>query len=296
MALSGEQWSISYAGHEATIVEVGGGLRTFTVDGKAYVDGYHDDELCPGGAGQVLAPWPNRLGDGRYDFDGKSYQVALSEPATRNAAHGLVRWLRWQAVDVDPDSVTVECALPAQPGYPFPIVLRTRWSVGPYGLRAVHTAVNLGATAAPFGLGVHPYLKVPGVSIADLTLELPAKTRLKTDDRKLPVGEEPVGATKVLLGETEIDAAFGDLDRDADGNVQVRLSTSDGRGVTLWADESFGWVQVYTADQFAGERHRRAIAVEPMSCPPDAFRSGRDLVTLGPGQIWSGTWGISPKR
>lgn len=296
MALSGEQWSISYAGHEATIVEVGGGLRTFTVDGDAYVDGYLDDELCPGGAGQVLAPWPNRLGDGRYEFEGKSHQLALSEPLTRNASHGLVRWLRWQAVDVDPDSVTVECALPAQPGYPFPIVLRTRWSVGPYGLRAVHTAVNLGATAAPFGLGVHPYLKVPGVPISELTLELPAKIKLKTDDRKLPVGQETVGETKLLLGETELDAAFGDLDRDADGNVHVRLSTPDGRGVALWADESFGWVQVYTADQFAGERHRRAIAVEPMSCPPDAFRTGRDLVTLGPGQIWSGTWGISPRR
>ncbi|MEV0645116.1 aldose 1-epimerase family protein [Phytomonospora sp. NPDC050363] len=296
MALSGEQWNISYAGHEATIVEVGGGLRTFTVDGNAYVDGYFDDEVCPSGAGQVLAPWPNRLGDGRYEFEGETYQVALSEPAARNAAHGLVRWLRWQAVDVDPDSVTVECALPAQPGYPFPIVLRTRWSVGPYGLRAVHTAVNLGAKTAPFGLGVHPYLKVPGYAIGDLTLELPAKKRLKTDDRMLPVGEEPSTLTKTKLGDTVIDAAFTDLDRDADGNVQVRLTTADGRGVALWADESFGWVQVYTADQLEGERRRRAVAVEPMSCPPDAFRSGRDLVTLGPGQSWSGTWGISPLR
>lgn len=296
MALSGEQWNISYAGHEAVIVEVGGGLRTFTVDGDAYVDGYFEDDLCPGGAGQVLAPWPNRLGDGAYEFGGKKYQLPLSEAPNRNAIHGLVRWLRWQAVDHDPDSVTVECALPAQPGYPFPIVLRTRWSVGPYGLRAVHTAVNLGASAAPFGLGVHPYLKVPGTPIADLTLDLPAKLRLRTDERKLPVADEPYADTPGKIGDTVIDAAFGDLARDADGNIAIGLSTGDGRGVTLWADESFPWVQVYTADSFGDERKRRAVAIEPMSCPPDAFRSGRDLVTLAPGEIWSGTWGIKPRR
>lgn len=296
MALSGEQWSISYAGREAVIVEVGGGLRTFTVDGDAYVDGYFEDDIAPGAAGQILAPWPNRLGDGAYEFAGTKHQLALSEPVNRNASHGLVRWLRWQAVDHDADSVTVECALPAQPGYPFPIVLRTRWSVGPHGLRAVHTAVNLGAKPAPFGLGVHPYLRVPGTPIADLSLDLPAQWRLKTDNRKLPVGEEPYKNESARIGDTVIDSAFGDLTRDADGNVSIGLSTADGRGVTLWADESFPWVQVYTADTLDGERRRRAVAVEPMSCPPDAFRTGRDLVTLGPGEIWSGTWGIKPRR
>ena len=90
-----------------------------------------------------------------------------------------------------------------------------------------------------------------------------------------------------------MDVAFGDLVRDDDGGSTVTLSTEDGGGLRVWADPSFGWWQVFSSDTLTGERHRRALAIEPMTSPPDAFRSGRDLITLEPGQSWRGRWGVS---
>jgi aldose 1-epimerase len=51
---------------------------------------------------------------------------------------------------------------------------------------------------------------------------------------------------------------------------------------------------VFTGDSLHGERHRRSVAIEPMTCPPDAFRSGRDMVVIKPGDTWRGAWGIRP--
>lgn len=299
MALSGEEWTISYAGRDAVIAAVGGGLRELSVDGRSYIHGYGDDEVAPGSAGHVLAPWPGRLADGAYAYDGQTHRVPWNEPENRCALHGLVGWLRWQAADVTDSSVTVECALPAQPGYPFPLVLRTRWSIGPYGLRAVHTVSNVGYRPCPFGLGIHPYLRLPVGDLAEWKLQVPAKSQLVTDARKLPTGEVvPATFTSPTpIGSTVLDTTFGDVDRDSDSNARLVLTSADDtQGVTVWFDESFGWLHLYTGDTLDADRRRRSLAVEPMTCPPDALRSGTDLVSLQPGEMWSGTWGISPHK
>ncbi|MEU6075939.1 aldose 1-epimerase family protein [Micromonospora sp. NPDC047074] len=298
---SGAQWTIAAAGHEAVIVEVGGGVRTYRHDGTDQLDGYATDELCPGCAGQVLTPWPNRIRDGRYTFGERSFQLPLSEPAKGVAIHGLVNWVPWRLVEQLPDAVTVGYDLPPQPGYPWPLRLRTRWSVGPDGLRAEHEATNLGADAAPFGFAAHPYLRVPGVAVDDLSLRLPARTRLQVDGRLLPLGITPVAGTEYdwtslrRIGAARLDLTFGDVIRDDDGGSTVSLVAPDGTtGVRIWADQEFGWWQVFTGDALPGERQRRAVALEPMTCPPDAFRSGRDVITLKPGATWRGVWGVRP--
>ncbi|SCE79740.1 aldose 1-epimerase family protein [Micromonospora mirobrigensis] len=297
---SGAQWTISAAGHEAVIVEVGGGVRSYRYDGVDLLDGYDADEICPGCAGQVLAPWPNRIRDGAYTFGERSLQLDLTEPATHNAIHGLVNWASWRLVEEVADAVTVEHDLPPTPGYPWALRLRTRWSVGADGLRAEHEVTNLSAEAAPFGFSVHPYLFVPGVAVDDIAMRVPGRTRLQLDSRLLPVGATPVAGTEYdfteprRIGHAVLDVAFGQVERDADGGSAVTLTGADGAGVAIWADAEFGWWQVFTGDTLNGDRHRRSVAVEPMTCPPDAFRSGRDLITLDPGGSWRGVWGVRP--
>ncbi|MFE0588557.1 aldose 1-epimerase family protein [Micromonospora echinospora] len=298
---SGAQWTIAAAGHEAVIVEVGGGLRAYRRDGVDYVDGYGADEICPGSAGQVLAPWPNRIRDGAYTFDGRSYALPLTEPSRHVAIHGLVNWVPWRLVEQAEDTVTVGYDLPPVPAYPWALRLRTRWSVGADGLRAEHVVTNLAAEPAPFGLAVHPYLRLPGVAVDDLLMRVPGRHRLVVDGRLLPVGAAPVAGTKYdwtaprPIGDAVLDTTFGAVVRDADGGSTVTLAAPDGSdAVCLWAGAEFGWWQVFTGDALSGERHRRSVAVEPMTCPPDAFRSGRDLITLAPGQTWRGTWGVRP--
>ncbi|WP_320068146.1 aldose 1-epimerase family protein [Micromonospora sp. RTGN7] len=298
---SGAQWTISAAGHEAVVVEVGGGLRTYRHDGVDYLDGYRPDEICPGGAGQVLAPWPNRIRDGQYAFGERSFQLTLTEPTRGNAIHGLVNWVRWHLVEQDDDAVTVGCDLPPHPGYPWGLRLRTRYSVGPDGLRVEHEATNVGEEPCPFGYSMHPYLRLHGVAVDDLSLRVPGRTRVLVDGRMLPVGATPVAGTEYdytssrRIGEAVLDMAFGEVIRDADGGSSVTLAApGDAASVHVWADREFGWWQVFTGDALSGERHRRSVAVEPMTCPPDAFRSGKDVITLEPGDTWRGAWGIRP--
>jgi aldose 1-epimerase len=257
---SGAQWIIESGGHRAVIVEVGGGLREYAVDGADVLFGYAVDQMCPSSAGKVLVPWPNRIRDGRYSFGGEVHQLALTEPARHNAGHGLATWERWRLVATTGDSVTVEMDVVPQPGYRWPLTVRTAWTVGADGLTAKHTATNAGPEPCPFGLGTHPY-----------------------------VFTEPR-----VIGAQALDTAFGDLERDSEGGSAVTMTAPDGRGVEVWADDRFNWWQVFTGDTLPPARHRQAVAVEPMTCPPDAFRSGRDLVTLQPGATWTGSWGIRP--
>jgi aldose 1-epimerase len=297
---SGAQWEITSGDQSAVVVEVGGGLRGYTVGGAPIMDGYGPDEMCPAGAGQVLTPWPNRIRDGKYAFGGDTQQLPLTEPACHNAIHGLSRWVPWRAVETSSkDRITVECDLAPQTGYPWQLRLRSTYSLGADGLRIDHEAVNIGAHPAPFGLGVHPYLIISDVAVDDLVLTVPAHSRLLVDGRLLPIGAAKVAGGPFdfteprRIGDAQLDTAFGDVVHDENGVMTARIATADGsRARELWADTSFQWWQVFTGDTLHGDRFRRSVAIEPMTCPPDAFRSGRDVVTIEPQASWRGSWGI----
>lgn len=296
---SGAQWSISYGAQEAVVVEVGGGLRRWRVDGDDLLDGFGEDEMCVGAAGQVLAPWPNRIRDGYYQFDGVWYQLSLSEPEKHNAIHGLVQWLPWRLVEHTGSAVTCECTVPAQPGYPWTLLLRSVYALDDTGLAVRHEATNLADSTAPFGLAVHPYLRLPDVPVHDLRLQVPARSRLLTDSRLLPIGAAKTDSTEWdftaarRIGDMVVDTAFGSVVADEQGGSAVSLTGPDGDGVRLWADGAFRWWQVFTADTLPSPRRRRSVAVEPMTCPPDAFRSGRDVTALEPGDTWQASWHLS---
>jgi aldose 1-epimerase len=210
--------------------------------------------------------------------------------------------MRWRAVEQDQSSVTLECDVSPLPGYPWWLRMRTTWSISSEGLRAEHTAANIGDAPCPFGMGVHPYLFVGDLPVEDIFLNLPTQSRLLVDSRQLPVGAAKVAGSAFdytaprRIGTAILDTTFGDVIRDDLGNSTARLSNSDGTSsVEVWADKAFGWWQAFTGDTVAGVRHRRSVALEPMTCPPDAFRSGRDVVTIQPGEVWSGSWGIRPR-
>jgi galactose mutarotase-like enzyme len=302
VAPSGQQFAIGHGQDSIVVTEIGATLRSYTVDGRPVVDGFEADERCSSGRGQVLAPWPNRLGDGRYRFGERAARAAWDEPEHQNAIHGLVRWLPWQARARAQNVLTMGVVLHPQPGYPWRIDLELEYRLGRGGLSIRATATNLDDEPAPFGIGFHPYVTVGTPVIDTARLHLPARQMLRSDERGLPTGVESVTGTEYdfsttrPIGPTRLDTAFTALERDAEGIARVVLRHPDeDRTVTVWMDRAFTTVMAYTGDTMAqGERRRRSIAVEPMSCPPDALRSGTDLVTLAPGAAWHGHWGISP--
>ena len=299
---SGNQVLLTHADQELVVVEVGGGIRSYRRGGADVIDGYAEGEMCTGGRGQILAPWPNRLGDGRYEWSGRSFQLALSEPDHHNAIHGLVRWLNWRMIGRAQNRVSLQCDLRPSPAYPFALRLEVEYRLGREGLSVTTDAQNIGDVDLPFGLGFHPYLTVGTTTVDQSRLRVPAQRRLVTDERGLPTGSVAVAGSEYdftggrPVGVTRLDTAFCDLARDGDGRVRIDLDHPDGvAGVTVWADDRFGHVMIYSGDTLPEGERRTALAVEPMTCPPDAFRTGTDVTTLRPGARWTGIWGITPR-
>jgi aldose 1-epimerase len=296
---SGRQFEISLGDQRVVVVEVGGGLRSYAVEGADVLDGYAADGMCTSGRGQVLIPWPNRIEDGRYDFDGTSHSLPLTEVPNRNAIHGLVRWAAWTAAEHEPQRVVMAHVVHPQPGYPFSLTLSIEYSLSEAGLTVRTTATNAGDRDCPYGCGAHPYLTAGAGTVDTLELRVPASTMLRSDQRSLPTGSAPVAGTdydfrtRRAIGGLVLDNAFTDLERDADGVARVQLhDPASGAGRTLWMDEAYPYVMVFSGDPLP-DVARRALAVEPMSCPPNAFRSGESLVRLAPGESHTATWGIS---
>lgn len=298
-APSGRQFEIRTGSQSATVVEVGGGIRRYTVGGRDVLEPYGVDEMCDGARGAVLVPWPNRLGDGRYSFDGSTYQVALTEPAKNNAIHGFLRWRPWELVGHASDRVTVGTTLFPLMGYPFSLQVLVTYSLGDTGLSVTTSTTNIGARPAPYGCGQHPYLSPGAGLVDDCKLELAAGTRIITDPhRKLPIGTESVDATEYdfrqgrNIGSQTFDDAFTDLARDNQGRAWVRLTGQDRHTVHLWLDESYHLVELFTGDTLSPARRRHGLGAEPMSCPPNAFQDDDGVVRLEPGATATSRWGV----
>jgi aldose 1-epimerase len=295
---SGRQFEIAAAGHRATIVEVGGGIRELERDGRPILDPYPVDRICDGAHGAPLIPWPNRLANGRYEFDGEDFELPLTEPGKRNAIHGLMRWRPWTAAEHEAARVVMAARLHPQPGYPFELDLKIAYELGEEGLTVTTTARNLGERPCPFGHGQHPYLS-PGAGLVDAcALRVDAETRVLTDpERQLPTGREPVAGTELdfraarRLGDLRVDDPFTDLIRDVDRRARIRLTGPDDVTAELWVDEGYRFLEVYSGDTLHPDRARRGLGAEPMTCGPNAFATGEDVVAIDPGESFSASWG-----
>ena len=285
------------------MVEVGGGVRSYVFGEADVLAGYSQDVRCPAGRGQLLMPWPNRIRDGRYTFSGASHQLALTEPERGNAIHGLVRWAIWSVLEQAEDSVTLGYRLRPQQGWEWSLDLSVTYALTPTGLVVTPRASNVGTDAAPFGFGAHPYLSVGEDRVDEVEVCIPAAAYLEVDDRLLPRGLAGVEGTDQdfreprVLGQMALDTAFSNVVADTDGCWRVTARPVPGWArVTLWADaKAYQWVQVFTGDSLPLKSRRASgIAVEPMTCPPNSFNSGDDLLVLEPGQEFAASWGIMP--
>jgi aldose 1-epimerase len=278
----------------------GGGLRSYSARGREVLDGYAAGEASPSGRGQVLIPWPNRLEDGSYEFDGRHHQLELNEPERSNAIHGLVRFAQWTVATREAKRAVVEHELEPQPGYPFALALSIEYSLSLSGLRVQTTATNAGSEPCPYGSGAHPYVTLGTETVDEAVLHAPGRVVLHSDERGLPRETEPVDGTDYdftrprPIGSTQLDHAFTDLHRGLDGLARVELADPGSRAaLSLWADESYGYLQLFTGDPLP-DVARRSLAVEPMTCPANAFRTGEGLIRLEPGESFTSAWGISP--
>jgi aldose 1-epimerase len=301
--LSGTAIDLRSGAYRASIASIGATLRELRHDGRDLVVPFDVDSVRPFYRGATLVPWPNRVVDGLYEALGETQKLSHTEPERAHALHGLAVWLDFAVEEQTESSVRLAATVVAQVGYPFRIDATVTFTLDDEGLHTTVTGTNTGADTAPFGTAPHPYLVAGDGLVDDWTLTLPAGRVLTvTEERLIPialadVAEENGGEfdfrSARVIGDTFIDHAFTGIQRDAGGVAEVRVTSPSGTGVAMrWGTEC-GWVQIHTADQPIPEISRLGLAVEPMTCPPDAFNSGTDVIWLEPGASASAGWTIA---
>lgn len=292
---TGRQYQIRRADALAAVTELAAGLRLYSRAGVQLTETYGDAEIAPGAAGITLAPWANRVEGGIWYLDGKKQQLDITEVSRNNASHGLLRNASYGLVDESEYSVTLEATVFPQHGYPFLVRHRVQYLLAEdLGLVVRQTLTNDSTSPAPYVLGAHPYLRLGDQAVEELVLTVAAATRLVADGRLIPRSAEPVSGDADLragrhVGGLDVDVALTDLTFDG-GLARHTLSAPDGRSVSLWQDETCQYVHVFVTTEFPGRS--RAVAIEPMTGPANAFNSGDGLRWLPPGGSFTMSWGI----
>ncbi|WP_207454129.1 aldose 1-epimerase family protein [Desertivibrio insolitus] len=298
-ALTGEQFELTRGNVRAIVSQVGAALRTLQVGGVDVIEPHPETSTPPFGNGTVLVPWPNRVRDGKWQLDGIDQQLVLTEPARLNALHGLLTYAPYTQVERTESSVTLAATIYPQAGWPFLLDTTVTYELTDDGIRVTHGASNPGDVEAPFAVGTHPFFRIGDVRTEDLTLTVLADSVIEVDERLNPTGEvPPVDGTKYdlregrRLGGVILDTAFADVH--AEDGATAWLEAPDGRRVSLLQDPTeWPWMQVFTTRLWPRHDGRGlAVAIEPMTAPPNALVSGLGLRWLRTGDSWSGSWGV----
>lgn len=299
---TGRQFTIRSGNTQAVITEVGAGLRGFSVGGNYIIQPFPPDEMPKYSRGQVLLPFPNRVNEGKYTFNGTALQLPIDEVPRNNAIHGLTRWMNWNVASHEENRIVLSLILHAQEGYPFVLSLQISYTVTEGRLEVETTAHNLGKTALPYGVGHHPYFSVGTETINNNILRIPARSYFLTNERLIPhlpavsvTGTPYDFVTPRQIGDVDMDTGFTDLIYDDDGFARAQLATADGsRSITIFMDSTHKFIQVFTGDGLPEpELRRHAIAIEAETCGTDAYNNGLGLIVLEPGQEHTSLWGVN---
>ncbi len=309
--INGELVNLRAGGYEAVLASCGGMLVSLRRQGRDLVLPFDAATSLPAGwQGKTVLPWPNRITASTYTRGGQTFHVPCNEPGTGAANHGLVSWTDWQVAQVGPQEAVFETLLPASYGYPWSLLVTTSYRLHDVsGLSATTRAICVGAavgseavvgaapyspgtgrlSAAPYGACAHPYL-TRGTQIDECVLALPGTQVLDVDQNLAPTTLRPVEGTEHdwrqgrRIGPTRADNAYTGL---PEGVWEVRLARAEGGpAVVLSADTR--WAQVYTAENLG----RQGLAVEPTTCPANAFNTGVGLVELEVGQEHTLAWSL----
>jgi aldose 1-epimerase len=280
----------------ACIDRVGASLNSAEVAGEAIVPGWKSDTSRPFCAGVTLAPWPNRIRDGKWQWQEKELQLEITEPGRQTALHGLVSDTQWEVVEQHESTVTLSTRVDPAPGYPFSLEVTVTYRLHDGGVDCTIDIRNVGDALAPVAIGFHPFLCLGDRPVRSLTLSSPVEKVVAVDERLLPIGLEDVSqsthnpAEGTPLHDAQFDTGF---QLNHSGEHVTRLIADDGAWVELWQSENLGWIQFFLTDEFPGHHgFHSALAVEPMSAPADAFNSGIDVWELEPSEAAQASWGI----
>jgi aldose 1-epimerase len=253
----------------------------------------------------VLFPFPNRIRGGRFRWDGKDYQLPVNDEAKKNANHGFALRHPWRVLGQGSDETGAWVTGAWQASKDAPEVLslwpadhaiQMTYRLGSDRLHLDIEVHNPDRVPLPFGLGFHPYFRIPFAPSADAAhckVSVPARAMWKLE-HSLPTGErEPVPPSCDLNTLTDyrglqLDNVLTDLPAAADmDGLQERAAVEGAPGVVV----RMGCSPVFREMVVFTPPHRQAFCAEPYTCTTDAInlqQKGIDagLIVLQPGQRW----------
>ena len=298
---AGRLFEIRDGDREAIVTEQGAGLFKARWAGADLLDTINDDGFSGGGGhGQLLLPWPGRVRNGVYQFDGEQYQLPITDRTHGSAIHGFAHSLTWKVEEHRVSRIALSCVLLAQPGYPFPLAFEQVYHLQNGALEITSTTTNVGTKTAPFGFGAHPYFKTRGQIVDGSVLQVGAARYFEANNDLSPRPPAvPVDGTPFdfrhprPVGTNVYDVTLTDLERDEDGRAAAHLRSPDNSiSITCRYEEPIRFLQIFSGDTLAAHR-REGLAIEPCTCPPDSFNNGIGLIRLDPGASITVGWTIT---
>ncbi len=245
--------------------------------------------------GSFLFPFPNRVDGGKYQFKGKQYQLNVNFSNENNAIHGLLFDKKFvktsETIDQHNCTLVLSHSDNNLPGYPFAFRIDIVYTLNQQSELSICTRItNTGDQNMPAGIGWHPYLTL-GCKVDELKLSFPAAEKYITNQRMLPTGEHNAynDFTKLKqIDNNRFDTCFKVATNT--GHAETILCNSNLKGgIKVWqktGPNQYNFLQLYTPDQ------RQSIAIEPMTCLPNAFNINSEFLDLPPGSSHEVEWGI----
>lgn len=276
----------------------GGVVLDIKFGGISILDGYQTPielDLKNWGKSALLYPFPNRLKDGQYQWEGHTYQFPINDAQTENALHGLGMHQAMnigQVVTTETSgSITCQYSSKGTEDYfPFLFQFSAAFTITETGFAVSLSVVNLDVESIPFGFGWHPYFSL-SEQIETTELQLPRLDLIGIDQRMIPTGKryayEEFQVSKPI-GATVLDNCFA-THTNEENKIHIQLKGSKGL-LKYWQENQAG---AYSFVQLFTPPHRSSIAIEPMTCNVDAFNNQEGLLKLEPGQGSSANFGFS---
>ncbi|MCG8697501.1 MAG: hypothetical protein MI922_05565 [Bacteroidales bacterium] len=288
------------------IPNTGGAVNELSIlqngDLKPVLDSYSSDvdfkeNLYSSFKGSNLFPFPNRINEGKYEFEGTNQQLNINSPTEKHAIHGLVYNKPFEIVKEGSDDqhayLKLEYAYDGSlQGFPYTYALTIEYILHEKtGFTCISTVKNTGKGVLPCGSGWHPYF-MAGETINDVSLEFPCKYFYPVDDVMIPTGEKQDYSefnSLKPIGDTQFDSCFELKQESSKAEIKIK-NDKEGFDYTVWSDlgeEKYNFLQIYTPPP------RKTIALEPMTCAPDALNNKFGLLEVQPGDSKSFSWGVT---
>lgn len=243
-----------------------------------------------------LFPFPNRLKDGAFQFEGHTYQFPINEASTNTALHGFGLKVKTAIEEVQLSAHTgllrLFYAYPGHyPHFPFPFHLTITFLLtSSNSLTISYKVTNSGATTLPFGFGWHPYFEL-SESVGTIKMKLPECQKVEIDEALIPTGKRspfPTFSELTTINDTVLDNCFELVQTQGTNKVEVIMEGDSGQ-LRYWQETGLGkfnFIQLFIPPA------KKAVAVEPMTCNIDAFNNKEGLILLNPGESAKGSFGL----